>query len=202
MERDLGYSFVLSRARDISTHTLTWSVTDVEYGKATDFRISTHTLTWSVTGNNRTAPNVHVSISTHTLTWSVTNCHAEMVSSHRHFNSHAHVERDQSHLCGAENQNHFNSHAHVERDPLFPLDCSGNSHFNSHAHVERDHICTSQPRLDTHFNSHAHVERDIRPLRLSQKDRISTHTLTWSVTTLLIWQNLTIEFQLTRSRGA
>ena len=72
MERDLGYSFVLSRARDISTHTLTWSVTDVEYGKATDFRISTHTLTWSVTGNNRTAPNVHVSISTHTLTWSVT----------------------------------------------------------------------------------------------------------------------------------
>ena len=94
MERDLGYSFVLSRARDISTHTLTWSVTDVEYGKATDFRISTHTLTWSVTGNNRTAPNVHVSISTHTLTWSVTNCHAEMVSSHRHFNSHAHVERD------------------------------------------------------------------------------------------------------------
>ena len=116
MERDLGYSFVLSRARDISTHTLTWSVTDVEYGKATDFRISTHTLTWSVTGNNRTAPNVHVSISTHTLTWSVTNCHAEMVSSHRHFNSHAHVERDQSHLCGAENQNHFNSHAHVERD--------------------------------------------------------------------------------------
>ena len=34
---------------DISTHTLTWSVTtSVKYRK-TDFVISTHTLTWSVT---------------------------------------------------------------------------------------------------------------------------------------------------------
>ena len=33
------------------------------------------------------------------------------------------------------------------------------------------------------FNSHAHVERDITLDLLNQKKKISTHTLTWSVTT-------------------
>ena len=33
----------------ISTHTLTWSVTDYFAAKAVDKVISTHTLTWSVT---------------------------------------------------------------------------------------------------------------------------------------------------------
>ena len=55
----------------ISTHTLTWSVTEwVNVGMALK-HISTHTLTWSVTP----APFLHTynsHISTHTLTWSVT----------------------------------------------------------------------------------------------------------------------------------
>ena len=78
---------------NISTHTLTWSVTfkpttriitvknfnshaHVERDFITILRtigvvISTHTLTWSVTYSN--SNNEHSSrISTHTLTWSVT----------------------------------------------------------------------------------------------------------------------------------
>ena len=55
----------------ISTHTLTWSVTQTE--KLTQYvnRISTHTLTWSVTNMNGFNVNM-TKISTHTLTWSVT----------------------------------------------------------------------------------------------------------------------------------
>ena len=56
---------------DISTHTLTWSVT---YDNTADFinqNISTHTLTWSVTYNIIFGKRSN-GISTHTLTWSVT----------------------------------------------------------------------------------------------------------------------------------
>ena len=77
----------------ISTHTLTWSVTEFVCKKCHDNFISTHTLTWSVTGKKSVGMSVggnfnshaHVerddsrcwygsrgSISTHTLTWSVT----------------------------------------------------------------------------------------------------------------------------------
>ena len=37
------------RARHISTHTLTWSVTFDNDNNASYLKISTHTLTWSVT---------------------------------------------------------------------------------------------------------------------------------------------------------
>ena len=78
---------------NISTHTLTWSVTTTLKGVAGKETISTHTLTWSVTKNGRvqtaflcnfnshahverdllvTKLSVPFSISTHTLTWSVT----------------------------------------------------------------------------------------------------------------------------------
>ena len=57
--------------------------------------ISTHTLTWSVT----TAVLFHavqLIISTHTLTWSVTTAEQHWLYPNYHFNSHAHVERDNS----------------------------------------------------------------------------------------------------------
>ena len=121
----------------ISTHTLTWSVT---YNCIFFFMcilISTHTLTWSVTpGKMYLKPHRH--ISTHTLTWSVT------VLLHIH-----HKVRS-----------HFNSHAHVERDITNCLDLLIFKDFNSHAHVERDESNQSIKFLAT----------------------ISTHTLTWSVT--------------------
>ena len=48
VERDLGVS-ISQNSISISTHTLTWSVTDEIVGNFTKGRISTHTLTWSVT---------------------------------------------------------------------------------------------------------------------------------------------------------
>ena len=78
-------------------------------------KISTHTLTWSVT--NSDVINIEIpDISTHTLTWSVTLLCLYYTMQYPYFNSHAHVERDllrPYHLFCLE---HFNSHAHVERD--------------------------------------------------------------------------------------
>ena len=59
-------------------------------------------------------------------------------------------------------------------------------HFNSHAHVERDAHTFKIIKAIKHFNSHAHVERDPRKTVYSKYVRISTHTLTWSVTILLV----------------
>ena len=60
----------------------------------TQIQISTHTLTWSVTIYSK--PNaVDLQISTHTLTWSVTSVKGNEHAHTLHFNSHAHVERDQ-----------------------------------------------------------------------------------------------------------
>ena len=57
-------------------------------------QISTHTLTWSVTRYNGWYFFVETLISTHTLTWSVTFCIPASTMALAHFNSHAHVERD------------------------------------------------------------------------------------------------------------
>ena len=56
------------------------------------------------------------------------------------------------------------------------------SYFNSHAHVERDITFVVAVGCFRHFNSHAHVERDAKFGVFKDKDKISTHTLTWSVT--------------------
>ena len=54
--------------------------------------------------------------------------------------------------------------------------------FNSHAHVERDRIGNGLRYILEHFNSHAHVERDLKSSFRTGLRKISTHTLTWSVT--------------------
>ncbi len=54
------------------------------------------------------------------------------------FNSHAHVERDQSKFYDSKVTYDFNSHAHVERDFTQLLSSIMRDNFNSHAHVERD----------------------------------------------------------------
>ena len=70
VERD-NQILVINKYTNISTHTLTWSVTYTPFNSFNFNLISTHTLTWSVTlcfkGIDRT-----LRISTHTLTWSVT----------------------------------------------------------------------------------------------------------------------------------
>ena len=57
-------------------------------------------------------------------------------------------------------------------------------HFNSHAHVERDGTHQKTIITEEDFNSHAHVERDDTLVVMLSISRISTHTLTWSVTRL------------------
>ena len=94
VERDLFVKQNMELCK-ISTHTLTWSVTNFHNNTFRNAKISTHTLTWSVTlvwNVSRT----YTSISTHTLTWSVTGVQGFCRSIKNHFNSHAHVERD---LC-------------------------------------------------------------------------------------------------------
>ncbi len=106
-------------------------------------------------------------ISTHTLTWSVTVLHSEKYNLLGHFNSHAHVERDNFSYITPVVAINFNSHAHVERDPR-----------------------NSETGLKTfYFNSHAHVERDMLQQKAQYIVVISTHTLTWSVTldVVYIW---------------
>ena len=56
--------------------------------------------------------------------------------------------------------------------------------FNSHAHVERDFVSLIKLSDLSNFNSHAHVERDITNVARLLVPVISTHTLTWSVTSL------------------
>ena len=120
---------------------------------------------------------------------------------------------------------YFNSHAHVERDDSADWGKADVGYFNSHAHVERDDKLTTNEITFFHFNSHAHVERDISGLLTTVNPLISTHTLTWSVTNkpqpyLQILTNFNshahverdligherfkdvFAFQLTRSRGA
>ena len=114
MERDSDNGIEMTDMT-ISTHTLTWSVTQIVGNTGQQCRISTHTLTWSVTGK----------------TYAV--CKQEI-----DFNSHAHVERDFCRFCYLLYLNYFNSHAHVERDIKIVATLQLFCNFNSHAHVERD----------------------------------------------------------------
>ena len=58
------------------------------------------------------------------------------------------------------------------------------SYFNSHAHMERDQAGNVRRNAVLHFNSHAHVERDDMREKRGMTQDISTHTLTWSVTSV------------------
>ncbi|SCH64070.1 Uncharacterised protein [uncultured Ruminococcus sp.] len=80
--------------------------------------ISTHTLTWSVT-NSAHILVIQLLISTHTLTWSVTDKPQQYLQIVTNFNSHAHVERDNADETKFQEIVNFNSHAHVERDTHF-----------------------------------------------------------------------------------
>ena len=79
-------------------------------------------------------------------------------------------------------EKHFNSHAHVERDRVSVYPYQQRFHFNSHAHVERDNAGEEVKVRFVNFNSQAHVERDQGMERRIIMTKISTHTLTWSVT--------------------
>ena len=137
-------SFVIPFGLPISTHTLTWSVTFIGSYSGFKLTISTHTLTWSVTIVETNA-FISPKISTHTLTWSVTK--SSTLSPIR---------------------------------PIFQLTRSRGAWRLLFS------ILTT---FTNNFNSHAHVERDANPRVTSIYNPISTHTLTWSVTldVVYIW---------------
>ena len=118
-------------------------------------------------------------ISTHTLTWSVTPVFIDTEGSTK-ISTHT--------LTWSVTGVNYNFLAH--------------KNFNSHAHVERDPVNLWVGVVNVNFNSHAHVERDWTVVRSRLSMMISTHTLTWSVTTSYKRSFLIYTFQLTRSRGA
>ena len=139
VERDDSKLIIINIYKNISTHTLTWSVTFIatfcrfcylfQLTRSrgawlcrlvwyTIYRvISTHTLTWSVTSDKDGKPRIK-KISTHTLTWSVTwinkyNENCINISTHTLTWS-VTVWAGNKRLF----QRYFNSHAHVERDQI------------------------------------------------------------------------------------
>ena len=59
--------------------------------------------------------------------------------------------------------------------------------------MERDITVIISKSKRIYFNSHAHVERDVKPRTIQKSTKISTHTLTWSVTLLSYYVAQTIE---------
>ena len=100
MERDewLKYENVI---KDISTHTLTWSVTEL-------------TLALEYSDSNF---NSHAHVERDY-------CFSTLALYHANFNSHAHVERDIMVKDYQGNYADFNSHAHVERDLEKNIQCN------------------------------------------------------------------------------
>ena len=83
----------------------------------------------------------------------------------------------------------FNSHAHVERDDTDVETFEKQYNFNSHAHVERDDLKAMLNTL-VQISTHTLTWSVTNPLRgLLFIFSISTHTLTWSVTldVVYIW---------------
>ena len=120
------------------------------------------------------------------------------------FNSHAHVERDsvtnlRSKIIWISTHTLTWSVTGVPSDKAFDYIISTHTltwsvtttgscsrldllNFNSHAHVERDRLLSGPCDPGNNFNSHAHVERDAMRCKVLAYAKISTHTLTWSVT--------------------
>ena len=186
MERDTN-SIRRSKPYEISTHTLTWSVTNSVQWRIYCICISTHTLTWSVT-HYFFIVSPYIRISTHTLTWSVTIVLYIAEASRTNFNSHAHVERDYDLACDNINClisthtltwsvtslsvvrvaiNCISTHTLTWSVTVcVPRQMQAFRHFNSHAHVERDELTLALEYSDSNFNSHAHVERDTGRLEI------------------------------------
>ena len=78
---------------------------------------------------------------------------------------------------------HFNSHAHVERDTYNASAAPAAGAFQLTRSRGAWPSAADLRRAQAYFNSHAHVERDFnRSWTFQGRFRISTHTLTWSVT--------------------
>ena len=120
-----------------------------------------------------------------------------------HFNSHAHVERDERNDKKNAKRWYFNSHAHVERDLVTLGFALHTMHFNSHAHVERDVQGATVGKTSSNFNSHAHVERDENVVDMGKQILdFNSHAHVERDEVQMSFTEMQVKFQLTRSRGA
>ena len=185
----------------ISTHTLTWSVTNISEEQYRYIRISTHTLTWSVT---RGAMTIH-EVKKFQLTrsrgaWPPAVCKGCLKC---HFNSHAHVERDK-------NYSYINHKFKISTHTLtwsvtsefwkYMRKISISTHTLTWSVTRARAISCTESEISTHTLtwSVTHFISYLIKIRV-----ISTHTLTWSVTCWHCRRCVSqLAFQLTRSRGA
>ena len=189
----------------------------------TRFNISTHTLTWSVTCRFAVFYCIWI-ISTHTLTWSVTFSSPQKqaylrfqltrsrgawrvafwaFAIRRNFNSHAHVERD----VRLEMLNLYYSQFQLTRSRgawllqlllmfrinIFQLTRSRGAWLHTLPFFE------NWVPISTHTLTWSVT---VNKNHTSDFINISTHTLTWSVTSDRYHWHYFRQFQLTRSRGA
>ena len=100
----------------ISTHTLTWSVTFIVEFSITSlsFQLTRSRGAWLLTNVHRNKI-VQFQLTRSRGAWRVA---YRIQSVYPNFNSHAHVERDRLTFWSALASAHFNSHAHVERDNI------------------------------------------------------------------------------------
>ena len=118
-----------------------------------------------------------------------------------HFNSRTHVECDGTISPWATNYSNFNSRTHVECDKRLHQPMAADQHFNSRTHVECDLCAKDVPENTKNFNSRTHVECDKMHRLYRNRNKISTHALTWSATQDFAALQKSVEFQLTHSRG-
>ena len=186
--------------------------------------ISTHTLTWSVTAEVSENSYIHMDFNSHAhverdvkvyfisvIVWvfQLTRSRGawpwrsgRSLRCYRHFNSHAHVERDYDSENVTSNTNistHTLTWSVTSLNSIYSIPHYISTHTLTWSVTKRQ---ANRQTTDKHFNSHAHVERDVLNVNTFWHIFISTHTLTWSVTTFTINGYRRTEFQLTRSRGA
>ena len=190
----LFHAFQLTRSRGA------WQGSRLHFKRC--ISISTHTLTWSVTVSFIPS-TATFTISTHTLTWSVTARHRLHRCRHIHFNSHAHVERDQDEVIKCQQQLSFQLTRSRGAWPSLFHRQSCICYFNSHAHVERD--LSSVDNISDKMKFQLTRSRGAwRQLDKQNSGKIwfqlTRSRGAWHMLGIfLIWKNI---FQLTRSRGA
>ena len=101
----------------ISTHTLTWSVTPRVSGhiRYTEFQLTRSRGAWPRTRGSM-GQQCRFQLTRSRGAWQTDQQYNQ---TYKHFNSHAHVERDYIHIFSGVVIQYFNSHAHVERDWIF-----------------------------------------------------------------------------------
>ena len=153
--------------------------------------ISTHTLTWSVTATILHYMENHIFQLTRSRgAWHFA---SGLTNEQLNFNSHAHVERDYTTGAGTAIVFNFNSHAHVERD------CKNHAHQTYLQNISTHTLTWSVTWNVLFLRRRKQISTHTLTWSVTQLIRIcfvcciiSTHTLTWSVTYNGCWNRYSI----------